>query len=363
MILRSMKRGFTLIELLVVIAIIGVLIALLLPAVQSAREAARRAQCTNNLKQLALAMHNYADGNGSFPMGDFFQRRPTDPARCVRQNYGPWLAITQFYEQGNIYDTLNTDVMIYYGQNSTTNGFALDILWCPSDSDVINLRYPGAEGDGWDSSPIPMTYSSYAASSGPLYYHLGRAIPQSLASQNQGIFAHAGAPRNTCFGDAGGRPTGRVVRIADIKDGTSNTIMMGDHAYGRIAEGCVGDDCFGPNWWTSGLLGDTTYIALFPPNFFKSFAAADALPNAVPEGHNFTATANSFHPGGCNFALCDGSVRFIKESIDSWNPLVIQYNGRESAYTSAGNGPLPIHGVYQALHSRNGREVISADQY
>jgi prepilin-type N-terminal cleavage/methylation domain-containing protein len=213
------RRGFTLIELLVVIAIIAVLIALLLPAVQSAREAARRAQCTNNLKQLALATHNYVDVNGTFPMGDFYGRNLN--GGLIRQQYGPWVAITQFYEQGNIYNSLNTDLMIYLGPNSTTNGFALNILWCPSDGPVINLRYPGSPGDGWDDSPIPMTYSSYAGNLGPYYYYPRGDLNFPLLDRNIGLFYHIGHPLGAQVSP---------VKLASITDGTSNTLLAGDHA-------------------------------------------------------------------------------------------------------------------------------------
>jgi prepilin-type N-terminal cleavage/methylation domain-containing protein/prepilin-type processing-associated H-X9-DG protein len=353
------RRGFTLIELLVVIAIIGVLIALLLPAVQSAREAARRAQCTNNLKQLALAMQNYHDVNNSFPMGDMYQLGTG--RNWVRQHVGPFVAMTQFYEQGNVYNALNTSIMIYYAENSTVNGIAVNTLWCPSDAEVIGLRYPGEAGDGWDSSPIPMTYSSYAAQSGVTYYHAPRLGGNpGLYSQNNGLFLHAGKPP----GRVSTEPNGKVFGIAAIRDGTSNTIMMSDKSYGRIAQG-TGDQ-FGPNWWTSGLIGDTTYAAIFPPNFFKSVAAAEALPQYYPEQGvraNFLATANSFHPGGVNSAFCDGSVRFIKDSVNSWNPFDVRYNGRTSPYTNAAGGPLPPLGVWQALHTIKGGEVLSADQF
>lgn len=344
------RAGFTLIELLVVIAIIAVLIALLLPAVQSAREAARRAQCTNNLKQLALAMHNYMDVNSCLPMGDSFQRSATNPAGFVRQNFGPFVAMTQFYEQGNIYNSLNTSIMIYFAQNATTNGFAVSALWCPSDANVVNRRYPGAAGDGWDNAPIPMTYSSYGGSLGPLYYHAARqqTYPPDLMAANQGTFFHVGWP--AALGGTSMPP----VSLASITDGTSNTLLFGDKAYGRAAES---GDPWGPNWWTSGLMGDTTFSTLFPPNFFRTF---DGTTSPFPEGSRYTNTSSSFHPGGCNFAFCDGSVRFIKNSINSWNPWLITYNGRAVAYTVP---PGVGYGVYQALSTCRGGEVLSADQY
>jgi prepilin-type N-terminal cleavage/methylation domain-containing protein/prepilin-type processing-associated H-X9-DG protein len=356
------SRGFTLIELLVVIAIIGVLIALLLPAVQSAREAARRAQCTNNLKQLALATANYESAIGSFPMGDSNGRNKS--GGYIRQNFGPFVALTQFIEQGNVYNTLNSSLMIYYAENSTTNAIGIDTIFCPSD-DTKDTFYPGASGDGWDDSPIPMRYSSYAGNSGVLYYHAARtSVPQALVSQNQGIFMHTGRSPGMTSG-----ATGRVVRIGEIRDGTSNTILFGDHAHGQVATE-LGDP-YGPNWWSSGLIGDTTYSAIFPPNFFRTVAAASQLPCYFPEqcgvfpngAQNYIHTASSFHPGGANFAFCDGSVRFIKSTINSWNPYQVAFVNRDSPYTGAGGGPLPQYGVYQALHTTKGGEVISADQY
>jgi prepilin-type N-terminal cleavage/methylation domain-containing protein/prepilin-type processing-associated H-X9-DG protein len=356
---KETRAGFTLIELLVVIAIIGVLIALLLPAVQSAREAARRAQCTNNLKQLALATHNYESSTGSFPMGDYMGRRK-DNLQYIRQQVGPFFAITQFYEQGNIYNTFNSSLMIYYFENSTSSGFGVSMLWCPSDGDIINKKYPGTATDGWDDSPIPMTYSSYGGNSGPVYYHAARnrTYPPALMNANQGIFYHCGWPWD--LPGTSKSPT----KLADITDGTSNTILFGEKSYHRVATEAA--DPWGPNWWNSGLLGDTTFVALFPPNFFKRFDGTGGNqvgPGGIPEGNRYTVTANSLHPGGVNFAMCDGSVKFIKDTVNSWNPWNVQYNGREAAYTSVGGGPLPPNGVYQALATRNGGEVISADQY
>jgi prepilin-type N-terminal cleavage/methylation domain-containing protein/prepilin-type processing-associated H-X9-DG protein len=351
------RSGFTLIELLVVIAIIAVLIALLLPAVQSAREAARRAQCTNNLKQLALAAHNYESANGTFPMGDHYGRNWQNPANLIRQDFGHFVALTMFYEQGNIFNALNTSIMIYMYPNSTVSGFGLNLLWCPSDGDIAGLRYPGLPEDGWDCSPIPMTFSSYAGNLGALIYQYNDT---SLGTM-KGVFAHTG---NAVVGGSANFPS---VKIASITDGTSNTFLYGEHAHSKISAAAEQGDYYGINWWTSGDYGDTTFCTIFPPNYFASDVQSDRKynPNAqvqiVPRQSNFSDTATSMHPGGCNFAFCDGSVRFIKDSINSWNPRAITTNGNSGAYAYNLNGQT--YGIYQALSTRNGGEVVSSDSY
>jgi len=362
------ESRFHLIELLVVIAIIAVLIALLLPAVQAAREAARRTQCVNNMKQIALAMHNYHDSVGSFPLGDNYALYKSGTAvKNVRQSYGAFVAAAAYLEQGNAYNALNTNIFIYVAENSTINGIGLSVLWCPSDKNV-GLRYPGAAEDGWDDSPIPMTYTSYGGNSGVLYYYAGRDnTPQALVSQNSGIFEHAGRP-TALIGGSG--PSGRVHGINDITDGTSNTVLFGEKSYGRTIESgmmeldggvLVPISPWGPNWWTAGTVGDGAYSALFPPNYFRRWQ--QGFPEKFPTGNNFTATANSYHPGGANFALADGSVRFLKSTIESWDPTQIIYTNNSTAYTGPGGGALPRQGVYQSLHTRSGGEVISSDAY
>jgi prepilin-type N-terminal cleavage/methylation domain-containing protein/prepilin-type processing-associated H-X9-DG protein len=346
---RAEQRGFTLIELLVVIAIIAVLIGLLLPAVQSAREAARRAQCTNNLKQLALAAHNYESSNGTFPMGDHMGRNWQNPASLIRQDFGHFVALTLFYEQGNIFNALNSSVMIYMYPNSTISGFGVSTLWCPSDGDIAGLRYPGMAGDGWDCSPIPMTFASYAGNSGVLVY----AYNDTSLNTEQGMFAYTG---NVI---AGGTANFPPVRIASITDGTSNTFMYGEHAHNKMS--AVNGDIYGINWWTSGDLGDTTFSSIFPPNYFSSDAQASTIPNIVPRQSNFSDTTTSNHPGGANFAFADGSVRFIKNSINSWNPRLITGGSGGGGWAYNLNGA--VYGVFQALSTRNGGEVVSADQY
>jgi prepilin-type N-terminal cleavage/methylation domain-containing protein/prepilin-type processing-associated H-X9-DG protein len=339
------RRGFTLIELLVVIAIIGVLIALLLPAVQAAREAARRAQCTNNLKQLALATHNYVGTMGSFPMGYGLQWYPG--GNKFIQNFGPFVAISQFLEQGNAYNSMNTSLAIYIAENSTLSGIGLNALWCPSDGKIVGLRYPGLPGDGWDDSPIPMCYSSYAGSMGTLLYY-----NSTLETNMNGIYSFIGYPS---YAATAGQFSMGCTNLADITDGTSNTMLYGEHAHSRIAAQDLGE-FYGVNWWTSGDYGDTTYSTIFPPNYFTDENVANNLANVTPRGDNWGITATSQHPGGCNFAFCDGSVRFIKNTINSWNPRLLTYS--KPNYTT-----VPPNGVYQALSTRNGGEVISADSY
>jgi prepilin-type N-terminal cleavage/methylation domain-containing protein/prepilin-type processing-associated H-X9-DG protein len=363
---RVSPRGFTLIELLVVIAIIAVLIALLLPAVQSAREAARRAQCTNNLKQLALAAMNYESSNGTFPMGDAmgrdWQSLGNSTGGLIRQDAGHFLRASQYYEQGNIFNAWNSSVMIYEYPNSTVSGFGVSIMWCPSDGIIAGLRWPGGPTDGWDCSPIPMTFSSYAGNLGPLIYQWN---DPSLSTM-QGVFAHNG---NVAVG---GNANFKPVAIASITDGTSNTLMYGEHAHTLMA--AANGDIYGLNWWTSGDYGDTTFSSIFPPNYFTSDAQSwapgadggignnpNAQPTIVPRQTNFADTVTSMHPGGANFAFCDGSVRFLKNSINSWNPRVITASGPSNAWVYNLNGQR--YGVYQALSTRNGGEVISSDSY
>src|SRR5262249_907921 len=161
-------------------------------------------------------------------------------------------------EQGAIFNALNTSVMIYMYPNSTISGIGLSLLWCPSDAGITGLRYPGLPGDGWDNSPIPMTYSSYAGNLGPLIYdafHGGAGGP--YMTQMQGIFAQVGDVS----------PIGPV-SLASVTDGTSNTMLYGEHAHGKISAGLLGD-LYGINWWTSGDYGDTTFSTIFPPNFFS----------------------------------------------------------------------------------------------
>jgi prepilin-type processing-associated H-X9-DG protein len=338
----------------VVIGIIAVLIGLLLPAVQSAREAARRGQCVNNLKQLAIAVHNYATTYSAFPMGDFYQRVSSDSSLFYPHSNGPFVVLTQFTEQNSLFNALNSSLTIYAPENSTVNGIAVNTIWCPSDGRVVGTRTEGSFGPEWGRTP--MTHSSYGANYGSLYYDASlAALPQALAGRNRGIFSHIGNPP----GLPG--PRLRPVEINSITDGTANTMMFIEHSYTKNAAAV--SDPFESNWWTSGLLGQTGVVSLFPPNHSAFASGGGNLPLMVPAGSDLASAASSLHPGGLNVAFADGSVRFIKDTTDTWSPQAIQYNGPTEAYTGTGGGPLPKPGVWQAISTRNGAEVISADQY
>jgi prepilin-type N-terminal cleavage/methylation domain-containing protein/prepilin-type processing-associated H-X9-DG protein len=347
---RERVRGFTLIELLVVIAIIGVLIALLLPAVQAAREAARRAQCTNNLKQLALATHNYIDSNGSMPLGAY--KAPDRYNVEGAHEHSMWLALAPFYEQGAVYNAFN--ISIHYAGpdetqgsfvNSTVSGTAISSLWCPSDGAVSRagvLTYWNSAGGGF-----PMKYTSYKGVSGPWNSPFRnddpRTTPNFGAKLGQGL---------GCFFYYSN------VRLSEITDGTSNTMLAGETAYGLLDQGSQIEW----HWWTSGNYGDTMLTTFYPINPHKKVAGGTAV------GVNTSvhvASASSFHPGGANFAMADGSVKFIKDTVSTWpfNPST----ALPTNVTVDGNGiysvAQPGLGVYQALSTRGGGEVISADSY
>jgi prepilin-type N-terminal cleavage/methylation domain-containing protein len=150
-------RGFTLIELLVVIAIIGLLIALLLPAVQAAREAARRTHCINNLKRVALAAQGYLDTNSVLPLGSYKQPPPTDHCQGSHE-HGVFIALLPYLERGALFGAYNASVHYETAPNSTVMGTGPSFLWCPSDPLVSR---PRSEHFGW-----PVQFTSYMACAG-----------------------------------------------------------------------------------------------------------------------------------------------------------------------------------------------------
>ncbi|TWT34894.1 DUF1559 domain-containing protein [Blastopirellula retiformator] len=291
------RTAFTLVELLVVIAIIGVLIALLLPAVQQAREAARRSQCTNNLKQLGLAMHMYHDAYRSFPIG----------AYAAWGHSWSW-PILPFMEQTAVYEILPnapSDSGSYGGSDATSVALVklmrtpISTFFCPSQPDG---QTEPTEVNGLTGRSI----SSYLANAG------GDATQDGLGAggmdQSNGLF-HA-VRMNTSS------PTGRVFKFRDAKDGLSSTVLLGEAVYDIDPDKCYLCDHF----------------LYFHPNFDSSngsdFSEAlgstyDPVNPKTTDGNILERSYGSFHPGGANIGFADGSVHFIPETIDgaTWRAM------------------------------------------
>lgn len=310
---RRGKLGFTLVELLVVIAIIGILVALLLPAVQAAREAARRMSCSNNLKQLGLALHNYHDTHKTFPTeGIWADRSGVNP-----RSYSWITLVLPFIEQSNLHSSINFSLPILpqtLGTGELVISQKLPTLQCPSD-------------DPWPEPPYGFTVTSYGANAGWEDYAYN-------GDQNAGLMNLA-----------------RTTNFSMIKDGTSNTIALGEVS----TSGFVLKP--GMNEWQGGggqpRRGSDRVVraALVAINVANVYAVhpwtlsanrnqplpkanggpADLWdvwqqPNVFKPTYRFRTAMNaewpgpaSLHPGGAQFTLCDGSVRFISSTIQSSN--------------------------------------------
>ena len=319
--MRNRRFGFTLIELLVVIAIIAVLIALLLPAVQSAREAARRAQCTNNLKQIGLAMHNYHDQQGCLPYG----------ARgCC---WGTWLvAVLPYIEQQPLFNAYNAfgnstyssngldpNSVLWYGggANLTVTTTRVNAFYCPSDPNNTSL----AGGSGW-----PVTSQNYVV-------NFGNTITNQVPYLLNGVtipflgapFSDMGAPASDLVFRVEASNVQSSVNFAGIPDGLSGTMFTSEVLVG------TGGDLRGFSWWGyaapfTGLNGPNTsspdvmesasYCGSVPPNPPCVPATAGLSSGGVYTGLGMINNPRSKHPGGVNTGMADGSVRFIKNSVN-----------------------------------------------
>jgi prepilin-type N-terminal cleavage/methylation domain-containing protein/prepilin-type processing-associated H-X9-DG protein len=316
---RTYQRGFTLVELLVVIAIIGVLVALLLPAVQAAREAARRTKCINNLKQLALACHNHHDVYGTLPRNgsaghllDSHNRGPQGQGTgCCGVGAPRWSWIARalpFFEQKTLYDQANIPVNRLNQNAQTLAVIAMDlpILACPSDETKPRTRtnsadlggvlvgvtsYKGVSGANWgtdffgasNDTAFSTPYSNIDPTNG------NNANARNGLEKGDGIFWRADIRK----GD---------MRLAEITDGTSNTFMIGEDIPMLIA------------WNAWAYPNGANGTCAIPPNTGVTIGDPDKGTAGIgrwPTRYSF----RSRHPGGLNFAMADGSVRFVSQTI------------------------------------------------
>ena len=317
MIRTSKRLGFTLVELLVVIAIIGILIALLLPAVQAAREAARRMQCTNNLKQIGVALHNYHDTHKSLPPGTLITNVaiPITPEFC-------WASlILPFLEQQAIADQMQ----VTRGNLAwTIDPAGLDLLSlvqsplsafrCPSD---ITEETNDRNGDFTNAYGT----SNYVASGGwGVDYSAGAA---ALVADPHGIYA-----------------ANRSFKLRDILDGTSNTLAAGERE---------GKNCFAGVWPGAenpsnvGGMNDATAVG-----FFVTPKINAELADGCGRG------TSSLHPGGATFLFCDGSVHFLSETIDYDTGGLVYGQGLT-------NAAVALMGTYQHLGIRDDGQALGGD--
>ena len=329
------RLGFTLIELLVVIAIIGVLIALLLPAVQSAREAARRAQCTNNLKQIGLAMHNYHDSTNSLPPG---------MKGCC---WGTWLLFTMPYlEQQNLYNSYNFDgnnviggdadgPLRYAGnKNITVTSSRVAAYLCPSDGTESRPGY-GALG-------LQVSTHNYVVNFGNTNVQQGPITLAGLTYNFAGApFTDIGSPQPDISSGSLQGGVKSTQNFASIRDGLSNTLLTSELV---IGESATSVDLRGFSWWaySASFVGNigpnSTLPDLMQSSGYCNYPYATNPPCAAGTSETgIQLAARSRHPGGVNVGMGDGSVKFIKNSIN------LQ--------------------IWRALSSSKGGEVISADQF
>lgn len=335
------RKGFTLVELLVVIAIIGVLIALLLPAVQQAREAARRMQCSNNMKQLGLALHNHHDTFGYMP-----PLRNIGGGNNARRN--GFISLLPFLEQNNTYEQVMNDVStdpwanLDYWADFSFSGFT-----CPSSPPPASfqnqqktaLNYPMCLGDRLRERDTPMETT------------------RGMFQKGSGSITEA--PRNK-------------LNFASVTDGLSNTMAFSERISmasasrpgqgGFAAVTLDGDsspsDCTAMltgTWagqieasrWNDGRASFAGFFAAAPPN--SASCTGDGSSGNIHDGQFALPGASSMHPGGVMASMGDGSVRFVSETINA---------GNQGTSFNFSSGPSP-YGVWGALGSRNGGETIS----
>jgi prepilin-type N-terminal cleavage/methylation domain-containing protein len=318
---RAVRRpslGFTLIELLVVIAIIAVLVALLLPAVQTAREAARRSQCKNNLKQVGLALHNYVSSMGTHPPALLNSGRYNNATfysgRNRVLNTTGWSMLLPYFDQEGAYAQYDFDVCSSmsspYGMtvsgtdsvNAHVMQMRLNLLECPSHSEAGEI-----------ASDTPGTTNFYSRNKAVRTSYLFAV--GSFTDYSGPWSAYTYDIRQGMFGNNGS------ARLADITDGTSNTIAVGEaHGGGRQkTSGSYGPwGLTGTHTCCHGYVPSSSSTTVTPANFapYQSNWHINSAYNGDPNGKTYAWVFSSSHSGGGHFLLADGSTRFLSEAMD-----------------------------------------------
>jgi prepilin-type N-terminal cleavage/methylation domain-containing protein/prepilin-type processing-associated H-X9-DG protein len=344
---QGVRRGFTLVELLVVIAIIGVLVALLLPAVQAAREAARRSSCSNNLKQIGIALHNYADVYKVFPPALIGSGRwnTTEPQHRVANTTG-WMLLAPFYEQSALAQQYNFNVpssisnpygKAYAGgiNTSDTNkllyGQRMSMLTCPSDV-VPPEVYVGTGTDATPNTPTAFYESNGVARSNYLF-STGQFTDYDAPYDRQmsrNVGGGTNQPPGPVFNDMGAFGNDGAATFAMIQDGTSNSIAVGESKqgprgktylkYGPYWGAGVHTCCHGRTIWNFDV--QTFGTPARTEQTGKRYGAINYDNNGDGTKRQYAWQWGAYHPGGAQFVYCDGSTRFISETIDYYNVMI-----------------------------------------
>lgn len=300
------RKAFTLVELLVVIAIIGVLVALLLPAVQAAREAARRSSCSNKIRQLAIGLHNHHDTMNKLPPGaqNAVYPVPNPAGNTTTINGTSWIVfILPYIEQQNVYDKYRWDLAYNAAENALVGENVIATLYCPSGPDPKkhldtnsplqknpSTHYYGVMGPAGTTNPTSITLN------GTQYdYTVGDPTANGAWSAH-GMLSHY---RET----TGSVSSFRVVRLADVIDGTSNTLMLAERSR-QLPAGQSNDY----RTWIRGNSGGSGACKNVSHPINSVFYNGSNNFNHIAFG--------SEHPAGCQFALGDASVKFINQQID-----------------------------------------------